>query len=306
MKKLQKIVNIVLFISFTLSLGLLVRWSTVKIIDIFSANKFINYSFVTNKEADSVLQSLVSGYVIGYMTYALTVLLPTFFRNKPMQVQFAKELQELYSCSLGTLLVIYKSVSTQQQWQNIDISDDLCALNDEFYVKVKYFDLCSEAYTLFGNVDGEKYSWGEYLVKISKNTQEKARQILLCYQAYLSETMYDILIDTINDEFLGMITGECTNIISHVIDENGYMYFETISVADYYELTDNPTPIFLLEDNLKVLKQYISLLHRQKFIICEILGKDNALKNNYYLNEMKKSKIGKYESAICRKVDTNK
>ena len=34
-KTLQKIVNIVLFILFALSLGLLVRWSTVKIFDIF-------------------------------------------------------------------------------------------------------------------------------------------------------------------------------------------------------------------------------------------------------------------------------
>jgi len=304
-KTLQKIVNIVLFIPFALSLGLLVRWSTVKIFDIFSANKFINYLFVTNKEADSVLLSIVSGYVIGYVTYALTVLVPTFFRNKPMQIQFAKELQELYSCSVGTLLVIYKSVSTQREWQNIDISDDLCALNDEFYAKVKYFDLCSEAYTIFGSADGKKYSWSEYLVKISEKTQEKARQILLCYQAYLSETMYDILVDTINDKFLGMITGECTNIIPHVIGENEYMYFESISVADYYESTDNPTPIFLLEDNLKVLKQYISLLHRQKFIICAILGKDKALKSNYYLNEMKNNKIGKCESAIWRKVETN-
>ena len=49
-KTLQKIVNIVLFIPFALSLGLLVRWSTVKIFDIFSANKFINYLFVTNKK----------------------------------------------------------------------------------------------------------------------------------------------------------------------------------------------------------------------------------------------------------------
>ena len=153
-KKLQKIVNIVLFIIFTLSLVLLIRWSTVRIFDIFSGNKFINDFFVPNNEADSVLLSLVSGYVIGYITYALTVLLPTFFRNKPMQIQFAKELQELYSCSLGTLLVIYKSVLTQQEWQNIDISDDLCALNDEFYAKVKYFDLCSEAYTIFGSADG--------------------------------------------------------------------------------------------------------------------------------------------------------
>lgn len=144
-----------MFIPFALSLGLLVRWSTVKIFDIFSANKFINYLFVTNEEADSVLLSIVSGYVIGYVTYALTVLVPTFFRNKPMQIQFAKELQELYSCSLGTLLVIYKSVLTQQEWQNIDISDDLCALNDEFYAKVKYFDLCSEAYTIFGSADGK-------------------------------------------------------------------------------------------------------------------------------------------------------
>ena len=58
-KKLQKIVNIVLFIIFTLSLVLLIRWSTVRIFDIFSGNKFINDFFVPNNEADSVLLSLV-------------------------------------------------------------------------------------------------------------------------------------------------------------------------------------------------------------------------------------------------------
>lgn len=304
-KRFQKIINIVLCVIFVFCLVLLIRWSTVEIYDIFSESVFLNYVFVTKDEVDAVLMSIVSGYVIGFITYALTVLLPTYFRNKPMQFQFALELQELYACSLSTLLIIYKSVSTHQEWQNINTSDDLDALNDDFYIKIKRFDVCSEAYTIYGKYDGRKYNWSEYLTKMCKHIQERSRQLLLYYQAYLTEEMYDTIADTVNDKFLGMITGESVNVISQVVGENGYRYFEAISVADYYEMTDNPAPIFCTDMNIILLKQYVCLLHRQKKTICSVLGRDKMLKSNYYLSEMTNKKIGKYESAIWRKVENH-
>ena len=67
-KRFQKIINIVLCVIFVFCLVLLIRWSTVEIYDIFSESVFLNYVFVTKDEVDAVLMSIVSGYVIGFIT----------------------------------------------------------------------------------------------------------------------------------------------------------------------------------------------------------------------------------------------
>lgn len=291
---IRKIINIFLLLLFAICAGLIIKWSSVP----FITEALVCEIFRKPENIDEVLLGIVTGYSTGYVIYVLTVLLPDYIQSKPMKKQCAIELREIYSKSVCTLLLMYKSVLTEKEWENIDAVDDLDALNSAFFEKIKKFDMYADAYTLYHFKDGKPIMWYDYWKKLADYIQNDIVQIFLRYHAYLDDDMTKTIVNTKNNRFLGMMTGNTIGVEQIIEGEDGYKYFDAVSVFGYFNGTHRAAPIFMDEKNLKQLKGYIDLLGEMRKIVYS-MNKKEKQRPAYYLEHLQEKKIGKCASAIA-------
>lgn len=261
--------------------------------------------FSKPENIDEVLLGIVTGYSTGYVIYVLTVLLPDYIQSSPMKKQCAIELREIYSKSVGTLLLMYKSVLTEKEWKKIDAMDDLDALDSAFFEKIRKFDMYADAYTLYHFKDGKTMMWCDYWEKLADYIQNNIVQIFLRYHAYLDDDMTKIIVNTKNNIFLGMMTGNIIGVEQIIEGEDGYKYFDSVSASDYFNSTHRAAPIFMDEKNLKQLKEYVDLLRKMRKIVYS-MNKKEKQSPTFYLEQLKDKKTGKCASAITTVADAGK
>ena len=160
--------------------------------------------------------------------------------------------------------------------------DDLDALNSAFFEKIKKFDMYADAYTLYHFKDGKPIMWYDYWKKLADYIQNDIVQIFLRYHAYLDDDMTKTIVNTKNN----------------IEGEDGYKYFDAVSVFGYFNGTHRAAPIFMDEKNLKQLKGYIDLLGEMRKIVYS-MNKKEKQRPAYYLEHLQEKKIGKCASAIA-------
>ena len=298
---IRKIINIFLLLLFVICAVLIIKWSSVP----FITEALDCRIFSKPENIDEVLLGIVTGYSTGYVIYVLTVLLPDYIQRSPMKKQCVIELHEIYSKSVGTLLLMYKSVLTEKEWEKIDAMDDLDALDSAFYEKIRKFDMYADAYTLYHFKDGKAMMWCDYWEKLADYFQNDSVQIFLRYHAYLDDNMIKVVVNIKNNVFLGMMTGNTIGVNQIIKGKDGYKYFDAVSVSDYFNSTDRATPIFMNEYNLKQLKEYDALLREMRKIIYS-MNKKEKQRPAFYLERLKDKKTGKCASAITTVVDAEK
>ena len=274
---IRKIINIFLLLLFVICAVLIIKWSSVP----FITEALDCRIFSKPENIDEVLLGIVTGYSTGYVIYVLTVLLPDYIQRSPMKKQCVIELHEIYSKSVGTLLLMYKSVLTEKEWEKIDAMDDLDAL------------------------DSKAMMWCDYWEKLADYFQNDSVQIFLRYHAYLDDNMIKVVVNIKNNVFLGMMTGNTIGVNQIIKGKDGYKYFDAVSVSDYFNSTDRATPIFMNEYNLKQLKEHVALLREMRKIIYS-MNKKEKQRPAFYLERLKDKKTGKCASAITTVVDAEK
>lgn len=298
---IRKIINNFLLLLFVICAGLIIKWSSVP----FITEALDCRIFSKPENIDEVLLGIVTGYSTGYVIYVLTVLLPDYIQSGPMKKQCAIELREIYSKSVGTLLLMYKSVLTEKEWEKIDAMDDLDALDSAFFEKIRKFDMYADAYTLYHFKDGKTMMWCDYWEKLADYIQNNIVQIFLRYHAYLDDDMTKIIVDTKNNVFLGMMTGNIIGVEQIIEGEDGYKYFDSVSASDYFNSTHRAAPIFMDEKNLKQLNEYVDLLRKMRKIVYS-MNKKEKQSPTFYLEQLKDTKTGKCASAITTVADAGK
>lgn len=298
---IRKIINNFLLLLFVICAGLIIKWSNVP----FSTEALDCRIFSKPESIDEVLLGIVTGYSTGYVIYVLTVLLPDYIQSSPMKKQCAIELREIYSKSVGTLLLMYKSVLTEKEWKKIDAMDDLDALDSAFFEKIRKFDMYADAYTLYHFKDGKTMMWCDYWEKLADYIQNNIVQIFLRYHAYLDDDMTKIIVNTKNNVFLGMMTGNIIGVEQIIEGEDGYKYFDSVSASDYFNSIHRAAPIFMDEKNLKQLKEYVDLLRKMRKIVYS-MNKKEKQNPTFYLEQLKDKKTGKCASAITTVADAGK
>lgn len=298
---IRKIINNFLLLLFVICAGLIIKWSSVP----FIIKTLDCRIFSKPENIDEVLLGIVTGYSTGYVIYVLTVLLPDYIQSSPMKKQCAIELREIYSKSVGTLLLMYKSVLTEKEWKKIDAMDDLDALDSAFFEKIRKFDMYADAYTLYHFKDGKTMMWCDYWEKLADYIQNNIVQIFLRYHAYLDDDMTKIIVNTKNNIFLGMMTGNIIGVEQIIEGEDGYKYFDSVSASDYFNSTHRAAPIFMDEKNLKQLKEYVDLLRKMRKIVYS-MNKKEKQSPTFYLEQLKDKKTGKCASAITTVADAGK
>lgn len=298
---IRKIINIFLLLLFALCVGLIIKWSSVPFISETLACEI----FSKPENVDEVLLGIVTGYSSGYVIYVLTVLFPDYIQSSPMKKQCAIELREIYSKSVGTLLLMYKSVLTEKEWEEMDAIDDLDALDSTFFEKIRKFDMYADAYTLYHLKDGKAMMWCDYWEKLADRIQNDIVQIFLRYHAYLDDKMMKTIVNIKNNVFLGMMTGNVVGAEQIFKGGDGYKYFDAVSVPDFFNSTDKATPIFFHEENMKQLKKYVDLLKQMRKIVYS-MNKKEKQRSTFYLEQLQDKKTGKCASAIATVVYAKK
>lgn len=293
LKKHEKYINRVLTALFVIALFFAIRETDYPLL---IKGRIPELLFCHNGNSDAILGGIVTGYITGYFVYVLTVLLPNAIKYSPINEDVISQLRDIYSRSVLTLLIMYKSVCTEEEWKGTSGKSDLDCLGEDFFEKIKRFDLYAEAYSLYMHKDEKRrLKWHEYLREECSAIQVKVTDLFSAYSMYLDYNTVDILLRYKNSHFLGMMTGNDQDSESVLRGADGYTYFDAISISMYYEATSKGSPFFANKINRDRLAEYVEILKEIKALIT---GSGSENSENRQISKLQDSKAGKLESAV--------
>lgn len=266
LKRAEKYINIFLFIVFISAAYLSIKYSDAPL---FIHGKFVDDFFGHKKEIDSVLCGILTGYITGYIIYFLTVMFPLFIRRAPYKKDTTEILLDMYICAITTLLIVYKKVCYEKEWNELKGKKDIEVLqHPQFINRMGRLDVYSEAYTIYGNKETNKRkNWCEYFESVCERLRREAVELLVNYGSYLDYDTIDLLLEIKKSHFIGMMTGNDQGVDNVIVTEDGLTYFDGISAGMYYASNGKGSPIFAIEKNKIRLKEFIELLFKMRKIV---------------------------------------
>ena len=248
---------------------------------------------------DPIMSAIVTGYIASYIVFLLTVVLPTAVKNAPMRKNAAVRLGFIYRRNVYLLLLMYKNTSMKEQWEQVPVDDDLKCFDENFYERMRNFDVQARADSLLKKKDTqEPLSWLEYLSNQYEYMARMMDDIVREYQIYLPENILELIEEFRMSTYLNLFLGESSTIDIAYQGEDGYTYNEPIPIALVY-IEERRNPIFAqteIVDNADVLRDYISILKKLYSWIKKYPGV--SVKQDYAISKLKRADTGHFGIAI--------
>lgn len=215
--------------------------------------------FIQPQNPDSVVLSLSTGYVSGYIVYFLTVVLQSLIRNPPMKKEAAERLAVIYRKSILLMLLMCKNACTMECWNTIIKESDLECFNDNYYSAMKRFDIKGEAESVYLNkTTMQPIEWQQYLSIEFAKMQMQLDKVFLQFHYYLSNDYLTLIDDIRNCKLFAIFTMDSSRTYSYVIGADGYKYYDAYNLEEPFSKPLS-APLFTGE-NIKNLKEFLEQL----------------------------------------------
>lgn len=292
------LLKVLMLLLFPVCLFFSLRWSSQPMLNL---PNFLKILFLQPQNVDPSMLNLVTGYVSGYIVYLLTVVIPTFLKNRPMQLEAAKRLSSLYRKNMMVLLLMCKNACTKEEWSTVLRNSDFASFNEDYYERMRFFDIKADADTLYLHKENlTPLAWHEYLEFICEETKKGLDEIFLQFHAYLSDDMLKIITDMRNNAFIGIFTDCTVGTDYESTGKDGYLYFDSMTASAFFAQDGEQGPIFSKSegvDNADILRDYILIL-QYLYKILKQFPKGIAVKDNYVVDRLRADNAGHYHTAV--------
>jgi len=259
----------------------LIRYSNFPVINLPFKIESI---FIKPTNSDGIFFNLAIGYIVSALFYFMMVYYPDRVRKEKVTKVALSEVSTVCTDAMLLIVHIYKNVSLITEWDFKNLSDDELFIDENFYSRMRRFDVYKTADTLLCH-DEEPYNiitWDEKLFNDFEDYVKRIDATLDRYLHFLDEKLIDTIMAFQKNLFITTYLGLPSNNIGLFYSgKNGKKYLDRVPLHTFLnDRSGKKAPIFGTNDNCdnnNLLTSYVdTLMNLRKYCYTTIGFRKNA------------------------------
>lgn len=229
-------------------------------------------------EALDVIYDISMGYIVSAIFYLMVVYYPEKVKKIKIERIAMDEIECICIDAIMVIVLAYKNVSDENEWNFKDLEDDAQLFNDKFYEKMKLFDAYKNSDTrlCIKEDDGStsEITWDDKLESVFQDCVNRIDEIITKYIYFLDDEIIDKLLLFRNNKLIVGYLGLPSNkMITVYKGTDGTKYAERISLNIFRQDPNGKKNLLFnnsgVVDNGNILHDYIDTLLSLRELGCK-------------------------------------